>query len=144
MNHRFYQFTSGISTIYKNLQKVKTQEMKELNLKGSHVMCLYRLGNSEIPLTLTQLSILNNEDKAATSRTISDLVERAYVSIDSEQKYRAPIQLTPAGLKAYEQLDEIVFNAVIAGGKGLTDDERDVFYRALKIISDNLAEYIKK
>lgn len=141
MIERFDTFTSSITQIYKSLQKIKNQEMTELDLKGIHVMCLFYLGLHPEGLTLTALSSMCEEDKAATSRTINDLHNRGYINIDEVKRYRSPLTLTDAG-KAVSALVNIKINsAVTAGGDGLTDNEREVFYHCLGIVSANLKKY---
>ncbi len=142
MIERFELFTTTITQIYKNLQRIKMLEMTEFNLKGTHVMCLFELNRNKEGLTITQLSSLCEEDKAATSRTISELAKQNLVTSDTKKKYRAPIVLTAKGQVTANRIDEMVSNAVIAGGHGLTDEERDIFYKTLTHISENLKNYL--
>lgn len=142
MIERFELFTTTIGQIYKNLQRIKMQEMAEFQLKGTHVMCLFELNRNKKGLTVTQLSSLCGEDKAAISRTVSDLVKRGLVTADSEKKYRAPLLLTPDGQTTADRIDEMVEEAVLAGGDGLNEQERVNFYKALTTISDNLKHYL--
>ena len=51
MVDRFENLTSGITQIYKSIQKIKRCRMDSLGLKGTHVMCLHYL--SEYPEGLT-------------------------------------------------------------------------------------------
>ncbi len=138
---RFELFSTTISQIYKNLQKVKMLEMADLELRGTHVMCLFQLNRHPEGLTVTQLSTLCGEDKAATSRTMSDLIKKELVTNDQEKKYRAPIILTQKGKMVADKIDIQAVQAVEAVGQGLTDDERETFYKALSIISENLKNY---
>lgn len=141
MIQRFETFAITITELYKSLVKIKTQCMSGYHLKGSHVMCLFYLEKSAEPLTVTELSSLCHEDKAATSRSIGELENLGYVIFDSDTKYRAPIALTAAGQKIALDFKTQIENAVTAGGCGITDEERDTFYRCLAIISRNLKEY---
>lgn len=141
MIERFEQFTTTITQIYKNLQKVKMQEMADLELRGIHVMCLFQLNRHPEGLTVTQLSSLCGEDKAATSRTVSDLMQKGLISTDKEKKYRAPIILTENGQTVANQIDKQATQAVDAVGQGLTNEEREIFYKALTTISENLKKY---
>lgn len=142
MIERFELFATTIGQIYKNLQRIKMQEMAEFDLKGTHVMCLFELNRNKSGLTITQLSQLCGEDKAAISRTISDLIKRGLVTTDSDKKYRAPILLTSTGQVMADRIDEKAAEAVLAGSDGLTEDERTIFYKALTTISDNLSHYL--
>lgn len=144
MIERFELFTTTIGQIYKNLQRIKMQEMAEFQLKGTHVMCLFELNRNKEGLTVTQLSNLCGEDKAAISRTVSDLIKRGLVATDSEKKYRAPILLTPSGQTTADRIDEMVAEAVLAGSAGLDEQERSIFYKALTTISENLKNYLNE
>lgn len=141
---RFEQFTTTITQIYKNLQKVKMQEVAGLELRGTHVMCLFQLNRHPEGLTITQLSTLCGEDKAATSRTMSDLIKKGLVTNEHEKKYRAPMRLTEKGQNIANQIDKQATQAVEAIGQGLTEEERKIFYKSLTIISGNLKNYLNE
>ncbi|MBR7100906.1 MAG: winged helix-turn-helix transcriptional regulator [Clostridia bacterium] len=140
MIRRFKEFTKYISLAYKYLIKIKSDGIKEFGLKGSHVMCLFYIGESENGLTATNLCQLCCEDKAAVSKTLSALCEKGYVVLENgeNKKYRSSYFLTDAGKEIMNQLNEKIRAAVIGGGTGLSDEEREVFYRCLFKIVDNL------
>lgn len=149
MYDRFETFTARISSIYRCIQKIKSMEMTEFGLKGSHVMCLFHLGRQDDGhpgsagggLTAGELCALCGEDKAAISRSIAELEERGYLlrpDADGKKAYRAKVHLTPAGKKLARQLDSIIDSAVSRGGADLSEEERAVFYRALTKIESNL------
>ena len=144
MIERFDMFTTTITQIYKSLQKIKNREMTELNLKGTHVMCIFRLNRNPDGMTLTALSAACEEDKAAMSRTVSELTGLGYVKTAQDRRYRAPVILTDKGREIAAKVDDMIIEAVNAGGSGLSEDERVSFYRALTTISDNLKTYLKE
>ena len=41
MLQRFEDFVTGITVCYKYIQRIKSAEMTEFGLKGTHVMCLF-------------------------------------------------------------------------------------------------------
>ena len=141
MIDRFHTFVCDITLCYKSIQRIKSAEMTEFGLKGTHVMCLFYLHHEPNGLTAAQLCSCCEEDKAAISRTLAELTEKGYIcpaqSI-GKKKYRAPMQLTAAGIEVAEKVDSLITQWVSAGGDGLTEEERTVFYRALNIISENL------
>lgn len=143
MIDRFQAFVSGITICYKYVQKIKTMEMTEFGLKGTHVMCLFYIYHSEDNLTAAQLSQLCAEDKAAISRTLMTLQEKGYVEC-GEKKYRAHLTLTKEGELLAEKIDSLIEEWVGHGGDGLDDEQRAAFYHALNLISDNLKEKLKK
>ena len=142
MLQRFQDFVTGITQCYRSIQKIKSTEMTEFGLKGTHVMCLFFLGQHPEGLTAAQLSQMCAEDKAATSRNLAVLQEKGYIQT-GEKKYRAPVRLTPAGEGLVRKMEGLIHQWVGVGGDGLTEEERAVFYRALEKIADNLDEKLE-
>ncbi|MBQ9743745.1 MAG: winged helix-turn-helix transcriptional regulator [Clostridia bacterium] len=146
MLRRFKEFTKNISLAYKYLIKIKSFGIKEFGLKGSHVMCLFYIGESENGLTATELCKLCCEDKAAISKSLSALSENGYVSLENSEnkKYRSTYFLTESGMQVVDRVKDKIFSAVVEGGHGLTEEEREVFYSVLQRIVDNLEAVSKK
>ena len=143
MNQRFDAFVSGITACYKYIQRIKSMEMTEFGLKGTHVMCLYYLRQNPAGLTAAQLCGLCAEDKAAISRTVSELRSRGYITTLSEKAYRAMLTLTSTGQELARKFDHLIESWVAIGGDGLTDEERLGFYRSLSSITENLRSRIE-
>jgi DNA-binding MarR family transcriptional regulator len=143
---RFKEFTKNISFAYKYIIKLKSAAIKEFGLKGSHVMCLFYIGEAENGLTATKLCKLCGEDKAAISKALSALVELNYVELENDEnkKYRSKYYLTKSGKKVKDALDNKIADVVADGGMGLTEEEREVFYSALQKIVDNLEKINQK
>ena len=142
MIQRFQAFVTGITVCYKYIQRIKSAEMTEFGLKGTHMMCLFFLHHQPEGLTAAQLCQLCAEDKAAISRTLATLQKDGYI-LAGEKKYRAPLQLTEKGLAVATQVDQLISQWVGFGGDGLTDEERTIFYRCLDQISSNLKESLE-
>ena len=143
MIQRFDAFVSGITSCYKYIQRIKSLEMTEFGLKGTHVMCLYYLRQNPAGLTASQLCGLCAEDKAAISRTVSELRSRGYITSLSEKAYRAMLTLTSAGQEIARKFDNLIEGGVTAGGDGLTDEERSDCYKTLSAIAENLRTRIE-
>lgn len=140
MLNRFGAFVGGITACYKYIQRIKAMEMTELGLKGTHVMCLFHLHRHMEGLTAAQLCQLCGEDKAAISRTLSELEGKGYLHAPETagKKYRAMLLLTPEGKTVADRIDGLIEEWVSAGGDGLRQEERDEFYRILEHIAGNL------
>lgn len=138
MIHRFESFVTGITTCYKYIQRIKSVEMEEFGLKGAHAMCLFYLHHNPGGLTAAQLCSLCAEDKAAISRTISDLRRQGYVTQDPSRNYRTPLSLTDRGTAVAHRVDQLIESWVSAGGDGLTPQQRVDFYDSLARIASNL------
>ena len=146
MLSRFKEFTKGISTAYKHLIKIKSYGIKEFGIKGSHVMCLFYIAEAENGLTATELCKLCSEDKAAISKALSALEEKSYVSFANgeNKKYRSKYFLTDEGRYVITKVYDKITNAVYCGGDGVSEEERDIFYKTLGMINGNLENLCKK
>ena len=144
MVDRFENLTSGITQIYKSIQKIKRCRMDSLGLKGTHVMCLHYLSEYPKGLTAADLCGKCKEDKAGISRILSDLEKNGLIAYEQQgtakdvKKYRAKAALTAKGRQYAKKMTNLIVHATIAGGQGITPAERDTFYRILFQIADNL------
>ena len=140
MIDRYEQFSMSISGIYKTIQKLKRDETVRYGLKGPHVQCLVALRKRAEGATVSQLCELCELDKAAISRAISELEEKGLIERGScgDKNYRAPLRLTPSGMEIAGKISLLVEQAVEQAGAGLSDADRQVFYRALDLIAGNL------
>lgn len=142
---RFETFTGSILELSRLVQKIKDIEMKRFGLHAGHVMCLYYLGKYPEGLTVTQLAQICKEDKAAVSRSLSELVRRQFVSGDfpeGKRSYRTRLYLTASGRELVEQINRRVDAAVIGGGRGLTQPLRENLYSSMDLIIKNLSRYL--
>ena len=141
---RFEVFAGSVLELNRYLQKIKDMEMRSFGLRGNHVMSLHYLGRNPAGLTATELTDACKEDKAAISRTITQLIEKGYVYQESDENkraYRTKLFLTEKGKELVQLLDRRIDFALTRGGKGLTDEQRRVFYTTLDMIIDNLSRY---
>ena len=140
MKQRFETFVTAIAQINRSIQRLKSQEMAGFGLKGTNVMCLFQLRRHPEGLTSVQLSQLCDEDKAAISRSLSELREKGLIHIpdSAEKRYRVPMVLTEAGAAVTEQMDRKIIDAVLTAAQGYSREERETFYHVLLQIADNL------
>ena len=140
MKQRFETFVTAITQINRSIQRLKTMEMADFGLKGTHVMCLYQLQQHEEGLTSVQLTQFCDEDKAAISRTIAELREKGLVNVPESggRRYRVQITLTDAGRAVARKMDPKIIDAVLTAAQGYTEQERKTFYRVLLKIAENL------
>ena len=139
MNQRFQSFVTGITVCYKYIQRIKSMEMTELGLKGTHVMCLFFLYQNPEGLTAAKLCQLCAEDKAAISRTLAFLQQEGYL-LSTGHRYRAVLTLTEKGTQTAQQLEKLIGQWVGFGGDGLSEEDRATFYRVLEHIFCNLRD----
>lgn len=147
MDDSFEQLTTGVTRIYKSIQKIKRLHMDSFGLKGAHVMCIHYLYTHPEGLTGTELCAKCREDKAGISRILSDLEAShmiCYQDVGNGKKYRAKAFLTEEGRAFGDKVNKYIEHAVIAGGNGLNAPDTEIFYRVLFTIADNLDELCNK
>ena len=138
---RYETFSSAISAIYHYIQKIERDEMIKYGSKGIFAQYLAALKSHPEGLTSAQLSDLCDKDKAAVSRALADMSACGLVTRTNrgDRVYRARLTLTEEGLRAADYVAERACAAVEAGGRGLSDEDRQTLYAALELIAGNLA-----
>ena len=141
MEERFETFTILINRINRNVRKIKNKEMAEYGLKSIHVSCLHYLGRQE-GLSPTQLSEECEEDKAAVSRALDYLESQGFVEArpQSDKRYKCPIVLTDKGRRANTLINSKIEAVLTEVNDSLTEEERELFYHSLSVISNKLDE----
>ena len=91
MVSRYELFSSAISSIYHDIQRIERTEMARFGLKGPHAQCLVALNRYPEGITAARLCEVCEKDKAAVSRIIAELEEEGMVTRDSQggSRYRA-------------------------------------------------------
>ena len=144
MEQRFETFTVLIGKISRNIKRIKSTQMAQLDLKGPHVSCLYYLYRCG-PLTAAELCDRCEEDKGAVSRSLDFLEKNGYLTClsDGGKKYKAPLLLTPKGQQAGAAVSQRIDGILNLASLGLTPQEREIMYAALEKISANLEKLIE-
>lgn len=141
MIDRFENLATGIAQIYKSIQKIKKYQMQSFGLKSTYVMCIYYLSQNPDGLSAAALCRLCSENKAGISRILSALAQNGFIRYDREndgRKYRTKAVLTDCGREYAVKINSLIIDAVAKGGLGISDEEREIFYRVLFRIADNL------
>lgn len=140
MYARFEQFSSTISSIYRDIQKIERDEMVKYGVKGAYAQYLAALRRHPQGLTATQLCEACDMDKAAVSRIVHEMETRGFVVRESsgDSRYRARIRLTEEGYSAAEYVRSRAEIAVQEVGRDLSEEDRRVFYAALESIAARL------
>lgn len=140
MLSKYELFSSSISCMYHDIQKIERVEMAKYGLKGPHAQCLLAMSRYPQGLTAAQLCEVCEKDKAAISRTLSELEQMGMVRRTGQNgtRYRASLTLTEQGKAAAATVSEKARLAVEQAGEGLDDGQREVFYRVFALIAENL------
>ena len=137
---RFEQFTASVASIHRSIQKIERVEMAKYGLKGPHAQALLAMSRFPEGVTSGELVKLCDKDKAAISRTVSELEREGMVTRQGRNgnNYRAALTLTERGMEAASHVAIRARQAVEAASTGLSDGNRRVLYQALELIASHL------
>ena len=140
MVSRYESFSTCISCMYHDIQRIDRAEMARYGLKGPHAQCLLAMSRYPEGITSVRLCQICEKDKAAISRIVAELEQMGMVRRTEHNgtRYRASLTLTEQGQTAAKAVEEKARLAVERAGAGLDDKSREVFYSVLALIAGNL------
>ena len=146
MLNRFARFSLAIAEIDRCWHKLAAEEMAKYDLHSPHAVYLNTLYEYPEGITAAKLGELCCKNKADVSRMLSILEKKGLVRKEAVggNLYRAKLLLTDDGKLAAEHVQGRAALAVELAGSGMTDEEREVFYRCLELITTNLQTLSKE
>ena len=146
MLNRFSRFSLAIAEIDRCWHKLAAEEMAQYELNSPHAVYLTTLYKFEKGITAAKLGELCCKNKADVSRMVSILEKKGLVRKEAVggNLYRAGLLLTEEGKQAAEHVQQRAALAVELAGFGMTDADREVFYRCLEQIAANLQTLCKE
>lgn len=141
MLSRFTKFSLLISEIDRCWHKLAAEEMAKYDLNSPHAVYLNALYDAgEDGITAAQLGEACGKNKADVSRMVGILEKKGLVQkvAVGNNMYRAKLLLTEEGKGAAGHVRNRAAIAVELAGNGLTEEERETFYKALALITENL------
>ncbi len=146
MDEKFELFVMSVTRAYKYISQIKRMDSSTFGIKGIHVMCMVFLGRHPEGLTVSELTTLCCEDKAAISRVVDSLVRLGYIcdsTVEGKRRWRSKLFLTDEGKAKAEKMFDHINNMVAFISDGFTTEEELRFYDAFSRVNDNLAKYIE-
>lgn len=146
MESRYELLSGSISSMYHDIQKIERVEMARYGLKGPHAQCLLAMKKHPEGITAARLCEVCEKDKAAISRILAELENDGMVLRENRNgsRYRATLKLTDQGNVAAEAVVEKARLAVELAGTGIRPEEREIFYRVMSLIAENLHNLCRK
>ena len=140
MLNRFTRFSLAISEIDRCWHKLAAEEMAKYELNSPHAVYLTTLYNFEDGITAAKLGELCCKNRSDVSRMIAILEKKGLVRKEAigDNLYRAKLLLTDEGKQAAAHVQQRAALAVELAGSGMSDTDREVFYRCLESITANL------
>lgn len=140
MQNRFFKLAATLSEIDRYSHKLASEEMAKYGLSSPHAVYLDALYQHDEGITAAKLAKLCGRNKADVSRMVAALEKKELVCKErvSGTLYRARLRLTQKGKEAAESLRQRVTSAMEHMEYGISEENRENFYRALELITANM------
>ena len=142
MLDRFAQFCTSIASIQRSIMKIERVEMAKYGLKGPHANCLVAIARYPEGITAARLCEICDKDKAAISRTLSELEQAGMVLRHNSEgkRYRSLLRLSEKGREIANNVNERILLAVAKASEGYDKEKQQVFARVLGLVAGNLQD----
>lgn len=146
MLSRFEKFIYDITEIDLYWHRVATDVMKAYGLKGNYAIYFTKLYACPEGLTAGEISRVCGKDKADVSRDMNALDRLGLIEREQGEGkvYKMRIRLTEQGCAITKEIIEKAEAAVNCVGGELDDEEREIFYKVLDEICENLKALSEK
>ena len=137
---RFEQFSSLISGIYRDIQKLKTKWTEPLGMKSVHIFWVYLLKNHPDGLSASELSRHSQSNRSLVSREIQELIDLGYVQAGSkshQRRYGQKLTLTQAGFEIADKISKASLEIQNTVNAGIPEADLVILYRTLSILLEN-------
>ena len=141
---RFEEFVRLVSSLEKEITRIRAAECERLGLRGADLMCLYRLGNASAPMTAAELAKVSGLTRGAVSRTVASLSELGLAEVregeGAARRYRAGVVLTPRGHEVMDGVNAAVSRVMGCVDSALDEGARATLYASLASVLERLRE----
>ena len=137
---RYEQFSSLISGIYRDIQKLKTKWTEPLGLKSVHIFWVYLLKNHPEGLTASELSRHSQSNRSLVSREIQELIDLGYIQVgvpSQNRRYGQKLTLTASGFEIANKISEASLEIQNKVNAGIPEVDLVVLYRTLSMLMEN-------
>ena len=144
---RFETFVLSIDSIHKCINKIKQDIISDASAKSVHTLWLYLLLNSKEGLTSAELAAKSGIDRSLVSREIKSLLDEGYIvrkDGGAKRGYNIRYILTEKGETLAKSIAEAASMAQTIGGKDVSGEELEIFYKVLDKIRVNLEAAAKE
>ena len=146
MLERFAQFCASIASIQRSILRIERVEMAKYGLKVPHASCLVAIARYPEGITAARLCEICDKDKAAISRTLSELENAGMILRNAPEgkRYRALLRLSEKGKEIAYSVNEKILLAVAKASEGSDKEKQQIFARVLGLVAGNLQDICRE
>ena len=140
---RYEEFSSLISSIHGDIQKLKVRYTTQLGIKAVHVFWLYLLRMHPEGLSASELAAAGQFNRSLVSREIRYLFDEGIVftqDTGDKRRYGEKLQLTEKGQRLAELISAVVSDIQNTVSKDIPEEDLVTFYRTLRTLAKGFDE----
>ena len=137
---RFEEFSSLISSVYGNIQKLKVRYTTQFGLKAVHVLWLYLLRTHPEGMSASELAAAAQSNRSLVSREIDELFDKGIIFTQengSKRRYGWKLILTDKGRELADIISAIAADIQKTVSRDISEEDLITFYRTLKILANS-------
>lgn len=146
---RFEEFSSLISGVHGDIQKLKARYTTQLGLKGVHVFWLYLLRAHPEGLSASELAAAGGSDRSLVSRELDALFAKGIVytpdgpADGGKRRYGWKLQLTDKGRALADLIAAVVTDIQNTVSRDIPPQDLAAFYRTLRVLAGRFRDLEK-
>ena len=136
---RFEEFSSLISCIHGNIQKLKARYTAQLDLKAVHVLWLCLLRSHPEGMSASELAAAAQSGRSLVSRELNDLFDKGIIFTQEnggKRRYGWKLMLTDKGRQLADFISAIAADIQNTVSRDISEEDLITLYRTLKILAD--------
>ena len=140
---RFEEFSSLISGVHGNIQKLKARCKTQLGLKSVHVFWLYLLRTHPEGMSASELAAAAQSDRSLVSREIDELFDKGIISTQGsgdKHRYGWKLTLTSKGRQTADVISAVAADVQNIVSRDISEEDLITFYRTLRILAGGFDE----
>lgn len=144
--NRFEEFSSLISSVHGNMQKLKSRYTTQLGVKAVHVFWLYLLRTHPEGMAASELAVAGPTDRSLVSREINVLFDEGIIftqDSDDRRRYGGKLMLTSKGKRLADVISAVVTDIQNTVSQYIPEADLVTFYRTLRILANGFSELNK-
>ena len=138
---RFEEFSTLITSVHGNIQKLKARYKTQLGLKPVHVFWIYLLRTHPEGMSASELAAAAQSNRSLVSRSINELFDKGIVFTQensSKRRYGWKLMLTDKGRQLADIITSIAADIQKTVSRDISEEDLITFYRTLRILENGL------
>lgn len=143
---RFEEFSSLISGVHGNIQKLKARYTTQLGLKSVHVLWLYLLRSHPEGMSASELASAVQSNRSLISREIDTLFDKGIIFTEEygdKRRYGWKLRLTNKGNQLADIISAVATDTQDTVSRDIPEEDLITFYRTLRTLANNFNELNK-